>query len=135
MSSIYTERCSPTLPGTETAHQNHNDLLLSIYQYGYYKNIITYPNEERETAMQIYFQEGWEMAKSLLKIFCTKYFTQNVRNKVYRWLNNSISKSMHDINANTCSYKLLHTNFHNILIAMSINEDYLNKWINMNICL
>lgn len=55
MSSIYTERCSPTLPGTETAHQNHNDLLLSIYQYGYYKNIITYPNEERETAMQIYF--------------------------------------------------------------------------------
>lgn len=75
------------------------------------------------------------MAKSLLKIFCTKYFTQNVRNKVYRWLNNSISKSMHEINANTCSYKLLHANFHNILIVMSINEDFLDKWINMNICL
>lgn len=73
------------------------------------------------------------MAKSLLKIFFTKYFTQNVRNKVYRWLNNSISKNMHKINANTCSYKLLLTNVHNTLIVVSINEDSLNKWININV--
>lgn len=38
-----------------SAYQNHDDLLLYIYQYGYYKNIIMHPNEERETGIQIYF--------------------------------------------------------------------------------
>lgn len=56
VSSIHIQRCSPTLPTTDTVH------IKTIMRYYFIstrtatiKKIITYPNEGRETGTQIYF--------------------------------------------------------------------------------